>query len=920
MTSSARTLRPRLFRWLALALALLFTGPLAAAQRTRFDPQRHLDGYAAVLISEYRDLYRLQEFERFEGHVLPDERLDELRQAWRVERERVAAQIEGFRRQPRTYVLYRLQREMLVHPAFSRITTHTFETHDPFLFLIQSPRTQREGYEEEIVESLGSDLQAAEALFREEFVEPLGLEQRQGHAAHPVIVLAGLDEYERYLRTLEGPALFFAQANYDAGLRAVVTYLEPDARPRRDVGLRRPVVHEAVLALLDAYASVEDRRPEPWIDEGLASYLSTRALFGEASQRPLDSLALEAMVEATSDPERRAGCLLDLAELATLHTYGQTYERMLRKAAAEGVGQPDYRTALLALYGQGATWVWFLCSAEEGALRKGLLAYLKDSLADRGGADAIRRAFDWIDLQELDRRYRALVVDTVLGWAEEATSSGSELEASFRLSDLTATLVRREAEERVDTIEALAPDRSEHAVQFAGALALARAGRFAAAAQEVQLLLAQHPDEPRAGRFRRELERMNAFRVERRRFLEHLLESDRKLNLMLDEGRLLASVLAVEDERVVLGDNRLHLDALELDAIDPVQLVKLMRSGKNEFPRDWIQAYPHVLQATGDAQRILEDESAEGAKALAVDVESGDYEQWFGLAEAVEILARLSEEALPERVEDARRALEDVRRLRERHGELDLVRVRKRALTQLAYRAQSLLFEEDGLNEVLHAKVERQPDGALRLTYDFDDPAQGQDFEPVSYLNGERWVGSPDPVDSQPFHVTDGVLAARGAACSRYLLDFEGSQLVRMRFLFRTPEGAFDNRIRALIGLCDDRAESTITCDMLGGLTVSDRGKSYRQQVEAQGSLFMDTEHTVEVVHDGGDKVRSTFDGQPAAEAMVGPRLSGSIFLWSNSECPFELVELVIEGRPTPASLRELRNEWVQQKMAALGF
>ena len=916
---------------LAVVLCLFVLGPAAqqkgsekpASQRAaRFDPELQLEGWADVQLSEYRSLYRLEEFQQQAGKFLTGEQVDQLRQAWHVERERVAGQIETLLRDPRARALFRIERDVEAHPTISRLRTETLQTHDPFVFVIQEPRTLRGTYEEEVVEAFGGDLLRVRALFLNELIKPLGLAERADSGAYPIIVLAGADEYARYLRTLEGPALFFSQAFYDPKLRAVVTFLEPDAKPGSEPALRRPVLHEAVLALLDGHAQGENRQREPWIDEGLASWLSSRVLAqGEPQARPPDKLVLQALVQVAADVDLRATYLLALEELPGMRTYAKVFERMRQQAADAKVALPDYPTALLALYGQAGAWVWFLNEGQGGAHRAGFAAYLAQSLADKGGPEALRRAFQGTTTKELDVAFREYVASSVEGWKQEFEQSHGELEATFRLSTVTESTLRNEAEEQVRMVEALAPARDDPEVRFALVLRTATDGRFDQAAQELQVVAAENDAGPLAERFALELERLNAFRTERADFLRSLQESGQKLNLDLDDGRRLLSVVtAVEDERVVLGPNKLGLEELALDDIDPLQLVKLMRTGRYGFPRSWIQVYPHVLLASETRDRLLADETGEGARALAAEVESGGYARWLGLADAVGLLSELSAAGIPEKEEAARAAVEKVRRLVAEHGELELVRARRGALTQLAHRALALLFERDGLPDVLHAKVEDQGQGRWRLTYPFDDPSEATDFVTVPYLNEQRWGGSPGAQASTPFHVADGVLAGKGALCVRHVLEFEGPQTVRMRYVFRTPEGAFDNRIRSMIGLCDDKAGSYITVDMLGGISVMDRARSYQQQVDSSSQMFMDTEHALEIVHDGAERVRTSFDGQPAVEASCGPRLVGALFVWLNSFSPFEVLELSIEARVAPVSLRSLRLDWVQARLKAMGL
>lgn len=151
------------------------------------------------------------------------------------------------------------------------------------------------------------------------------------------------------------------------------------------------------------------------------------------------------------------------------------------------------------------------------------------------------------------------------------------------------------------------------------ALALVHLRRGAVGeARAVLLGAVEGPDRALAGdrRLLRELARVEAWREERDRFLEHLVSSGEVLRLERPELR--ARVLAVEEGRLVLEDE--DVPSLELEELDPLSLARAMVARRTRFEAGWAAAYPLVVAGHEEAERALRGEDVQ-LRMLAADLE-----------------------------------------------------------------------------------------------------------------------------------------------------------------------------------------------------------------------------------------------------------------------------------------------------------
>ena len=107
--------------------------------------------------------------------------------------------------------------------------------------------------------------------------------------------------------------------------------------------------------------------------------------------------------------------------------------------------------SLLALFGQAGTWAWFLNEEQDAIYAEGFRNYVGASLSDKGGVEAVRRAFKGTaSVEELNASYRAYLEQSGDAWRAANEPARGELEASFRLSGSTESNLKRQVEDYCD--------------------------------------------------------------------------------------------------------------------------------------------------------------------------------------------------------------------------------------------------------------------------------------------------------------------------------------------------------------------------------------------------------------------------------------------------------------------------------------
>jgi hypothetical protein len=900
------------------SLALLLAGVLATGPRQElyFQAGRHLEGFQECQASEFADLFPLDEFDRKSGSKVTPAELETLQQRWSEARRTAEERIARIRADPSERALYGLEKKLKEHAYLGRVDYKRVDDHAPFFFYVQRPdqddpahaRTVAEGFARWFAELLG--------VFTDEFVTPLQLERRDDYPAFALFVLRSNGAYDDYADALAAESLYITRAHYDQELRLAVTFRDVYGRlgeQKRDE--RRAALHEMVHGLQHAYRTAGEAAREPtWLDEGLADYLSFHdgVVPGVLRAHQLDLERLAFLAEIGS-AEVLDACLPPLEELAALQGYAHAVEHLNRRAQARGHLLPP-EASLGAFYTQSSLWVHYLRHGEGGKHREAFGRLVRASLTGNGGLAGLHAAFEGLDLAALDagfRRYlnQHLGADLRSPTRVNAAASVTEPGASGVLPARAAAARPLPLFEPAD----LAPSGNGPEEAFELALGRAARGELAAAARGLAELAGGIADPALRERVEREVHRLEELVRERRRFLEHVAARGDKLDLRLDDGRLLAVVREVGDEEARLGANKLGLERLTLEAIDPGQLARLVRDRKYGFAPGWIAAYACVLAGEEDWRKLAKGSEPEVA-ALRADAE-GDYGPRLRRARALETIARYAAAPLPEGTSAAEAAFAELAEFARSSGDLEPVEQRADALARYGSALLHSAFSASGPALALRGRTEALADGRVRLTYAFERPEELQDFQQRRYLSALCSGRS-----AADFEVADGCLSGAGCLSAHHVLEFEGPSSVHCSYRVREPSHSYDPSTLLQLGLADDGLGSFVTCSHNGGVFVLDMARQQQEQRVSPVTLSIGQRYELEVRSDGEGKVESFLDQRSVAQVNAGARRQGGVFLFATTELTIEIDALVIEGRISAPALARLEAGWIERRLTEAGL
>jgi hypothetical protein len=255
------------------------------------------------------------------------------------------------------------------------------------------------------------------------------------------------------------------------------------------------------------------------------------------------------------------------------------------------------------------------------------------------------------------------------------------------------------------------------------------------------------------------------------------------------------------------------------------------------------------------------------------------------------------------------------------HGDAAEVAALRAELRAYARLALAVVFDLGGPPQLVHAGWEGLPGGRVRLTYDFDDPAQLADFvRDDEYLQGRRGRLGELVGERTDVRVAGGALVGLGQAVLRHALGFAPPLTVRYQLAFRqTEELGSADRWFVLLGVCDDGREG-----YAGGLGRLDLEVAANHGVEAaiaedRRPMYQNAAYAMELAHDG-ETVTLTMDGERMQALPAGELQGGGLFLLYHSDYHVEIRELVIEGRLHEGELERARAAWIEQRLDERGL
>jgi hypothetical protein len=914
-------------RALAAAALVVVLGPLARAQSGQFfDPTRDLEGFEAADASPYADLYALEHYRELVGKELAPAALADLRGRWKTDHDAGDAKVAALRADPPEECLWLLHRRLARSEYFSKITWTEDRSIPGIVLLVQRPSKELPDYAAKIAREYGPWLAKLATLFDEQYAKPLVLERPRERALWAVAILASEGDYRNFwsIHSNFGPEA--ARACHDPKLGISVGFEDPFKPGGSVLDNRYPILNAFVRGMIDGYSTSPGGRPGAlWIEEGLASYLAYHEGLEPAclATRVVRPATRQTIVDMAQDKKRGPVLLHPIEDLVALRSSEDIDTIVMRQAQAAAVPPPPERDVLSAFYGQSALWMHFLHAGLDGSLREPFLKYFRWALSGDAGPGVLRLAYEGKDLAAIDRSYLrwlaeegrlarpASTVDTAtidaLFAARGAAPAGSAAAPAPAIAFAPAVL----AVEATDV-------ESRHGL----ALLQARDGDVDGAIVALKTLLAGTVGGEDGARIGRDVARLVEFAKLRDGFLQNLRESGAKWSTEVQGKKLVASIAKVEGGFVHLAENRQRVDKIPLAALDPMEIARAATKKEqqgNSAP--WARFYAYVLAEDGRWEKLLKDSSDE-ARALREDARTWVPER-LRAGRAAAALNELSKTSLPKSSAEGEALSASIKDFLSLFREMPLVQRKLGSLKGLARAAAEAACADVEPASLLHGKWAAIENGQVAVTYDFDSPAEAQDFvKQVGYLKAWRKALKLDAgkEDESAWVVQDGSFTGVGAACYRFPLAFSAPMVVKYDLQVLEGKGQGKEQANFAVGLCDDRKENEILSVDFGGLAVRDFPRGIELNRVAEGYSYVPaTTYSIEVRHDGTN-VSVSVDGDAMTEAPAPSRNSGDVFLWFHTTLPVSIERLEIRGKVDPASARALRASTVEKRLVEMGF
>ena len=876
------------------AAALLALARIGSGQEpVRFEASQHLEGFEAAARSEWCALYPLEEYSVHEGQDLSASELDVLQGLWRADLERVKLRIAALVADPGW-----LEQRITEHPYFSKISCARI-TRPPFLFLVQEKTPGEDpARAQELADRYAAILEPTLVTFETRFVAPYGLRPRPADARFVVAILASSNEFERCIVTANLSWHFEVRSLHDRDLGAAIVEDSPtSAHGRWD--LVRSARHAFAHVLAQAWSQENALPILAWPFEGLADYLARRSEELPGAEHPDRSVLRDALA-AACDPDLRPTHWRTIEELTRVFEPARLTSFLSQQTGGRAPEGQALGLIWNAFHRQSALFFFFLQEAEAGRYRGALGAFLKQSLAGEGDVLALAEALDPLGLDELERSFRAwLVAEHRQAWPDEPLDTKAFLEHAVEARP--APTPSRPVP--LDLADVTCEER------FALALDRLRSGRTREGSARIEALLGESLDPGLRSRIEREHARVAAWVAARDAYFRFLAEQGGSLEFVIDGRSFESRVRGLEEDVLLLEPGR-AVERLSLEGLDPLQLARQMPAAVDGSTPRWVRIYPYVLGGDGRWKSLLKDEDSD-ARALLADARE-DYPARLRLADALERLESIVAAPGPESLLQAQERLDEIGSFREEFGALALFERKRQALRDRAASLHRTKLDMEGTWTLLRGKFEALAGGLVRIRYDFDDPAELEDFAPYHYAERLRKPFPPVPDADAPFSVDAGVLTIIGKSTLRSLFDLASP--LSVRYGLEIVRGANrEDPFYLGVGVCDNGTNHFVWACNLDELRLFDLRDSESALANID-RIYFDAPYAMEIRHDG-ERVELSCDGERMASLGCGSRKAGAIFLWAHSALKMRIDRLEIDGHAHPGSFDRLREAWIARQL-----
>jgi hypothetical protein len=901
--------------WILCTLPVFALAPRTLAFGT-FDPARDLDGFEVLFRSDLRDLYPVEKYADLLGTELSDAAIQKLREQWTEEKARGDAEAARLRADPALLQMHVLRRELRAHKYLAKIELEERTEFARCPLFIQKAAKSDESYVARTSATYSAWLKKLVELFDARYAKPLALKWSNEDPLLPVVILASTGDFRNYANHPSRDAL------YDSERNVVIGHGDAFGVETSPVDARVRLLYSFARALVAGYETDEMRIGSYWFEYGFPIYLSYHTgLTPAALEKPeLQSSALDKIVQTCADRAKRETLLFPITEIVGIPDIAAAAVLSNAQAKRLSIAPPSEADLTECFRAQVVASMHFLQDGHGDAGRAAFLQYLKARLSGTPDGVAFLGAYDEAARAKLDADFYDYVLTEHAKAFPARAADPSLVEGLFVSRPATVAPAVGEGAAAASAAPAFEPKAlalrpddldSQHAL----AIAEARAGDLDGARKRLAAL-ASRDDRSIA----REIERVDALIQLRDGFFQSLVAAGTKWVVELEGKKIVAPITKIEGGFLLLGANKQGITKIPLAAISMIEIAKQAdKKEKQGSAPPWARSFAFLLAGEAKWDKLPKDDSA-GAKALRADA-STVYAALFGAADAAAAIERLSAAGVPQRASEAETALSSIESLVKKHRDVPFVLARLADLRELARLSLAVSFGEAGVAGLLKGANRTTSDGRVFVTYEFESPAEAEDFFPdtrvMSYMFKAKDKEAVKPLTTA---VDDGDLVLWGAGVLRHRLRLSGAFRIALEFQFAHIESndVVNPWFNVLVH-CDGQ-DSAILSDPRGVLYVRDEKTRYdKQSIATETGLYLGTDYKLEIVGDG-TRVTTHLDGEKMHEAAYGPRTAGLLGLLVRCETPLRIHRLDIEGTLDASAKDELISTWTLRKLAELGF
>ncbi len=924
-------------RLTSIALAWLLCAVSGFAQSTIvFDPARDLPQFEACSLSEYHDLYPIDEYSLREGDEMTAEEIEGVRIAWKTACDLAAKEIALLATDPREAWLYSLKKQLAKHSGFARIS-YTVERPAPDIALfVEKPYRENVDHAAKVSALLAPWIVKVEEIFRNRVVTPQQLTRRDGFQLSTIAIFSSEASYRQYASVDTDRSPVKRPARYDPRLKMVVGYLTSIPEGVAAAEWRTPILVEFVRELQHAYYGGPGDRPGSlWLNRGFSSYLAgTDAATPEALDKPILPLdALERVVDAYRNKADRDVLLHPVEDLVQARDERDVMLLSGNRSQFLATAMSPPEQVMSCFDAQAVLWMHFLQHGQGGRFKEAFDKFLVSAMQGQADLVAFRLAFLLVDFPTLNRDfYKYLFKEherLLPGKKKPDVSALTTLFADRDARNSPFGAVAPPPPEPVPTeMPAITPadvaiDPGDFEPRHGLALVQARRGELEAALEVLRELAKEKPPAPEDVRIARDIDRIEQTIRLRDGYFEHLRATGKPFVTGYQHQELTTPIAGLEDGFVLLGANTLGVSKIPLKSIAPFEIAR--QAGLKEEQggtEPWVRFYPYVLAGESKWEKLLKDDSP---KSVELREDARDwYADLIQTGEVAIELNALSRVEIPKTAKQLAPMQRSIKKLKTRYEGVPLFQRNIDKLRQLLTAAAMVTYVETDPAKLLHGQVTSMGDGTVHVVYDFTEAQEGEDFvKDLGYLTEMRTKLGPAmkaEADST-WKSEGGDFTGVGSACYRHMLRFAAPLTVSCDLRYSQAASKPKSGPTVLFGVCDDRHGNYLASVNFGDLAVIDLpSKLSKLEQEEEGSpVKYGRVYALELRHDG-TTVSTWLDGNKKHESSVGARQSGDLFWWFNTDYPLFIQRIEIHGKIDRSVTDTLRAEHIAKVLSEAGF